>query len=1071
MIHRAIRTCDGLIELGWLVTILAIPIYFNTADVRAFEPDKAILLRDLAASLVPLALLRLTLRHLSPAIPAPPHANNVDRAHTAGASPRARPARAWAASEPSPAIQRPNSLSAALRPQPLTAPVGAASAGDVAAPANHSYDSPQPDDHLWSCSCHDPSGSGPRACVHRRSRPDARLAGARGSAPSLSAHLLSPLLARPTLLPLLALAAVTLLACATSLLPAVSWHGSYARAQGGLTTLAYLAFALLLLALLRRPRQFDRLAAAIALAGVGPAAYGWVQHVGRDPLPWQQPDLAARVPGSMGNPIFLGALLVMTIPFALYQLALALRPLLPAATSECTGNAASGAAHKAPIDIGNADTSVSGGDAHRPPERSVSGPTHKRASTHASTRPQSFVAAMRPQSQAGAQSRASTLWSLVLLLQLGALLFTKSRGPFAGLLVALPAFGLGLSYAWRLPRLRHAILALALLAATTLAGANLAGRAALGPIRENSALRLVQWTPSASGTSEVRLEIWGPALQLVAQRPLLGCGPDALLWCYYSVYPTALRHIEAPNAVPDRTHDILLDQAVETGLLGLAALLALLGVTVATLLRLIARAAHPAHRALAAALLAALLGHLAEGSFGIGIVATDLLTWLIAAAAGSLAALEAATTHLTSPAHRPNNLRLRAAHAFDAATPPSPTRHSPAAQSASATTPAVHLRPPASAAPPGAAPAHDSGAPTDPSGSGPCHDTSGSGPNARRHRRAESSPTHRHASTRASTRPQSFVATMRPRSQALAAAAFTLIAAALAWQIVAAGAAAAAADTAARQGADLETVALGNSGQAPVPPGITAQPILALRQFAAAASEQSRAITLEPDTEDYLLNAGTTLVEWAQAATQVGGAAAQQAPTLYVRALEDYGAGARLNPYNPDFLRNTGKAYERWAGLAHDPNKPATWDAGLLARAAQAFARAAALAPRHPDPLTSWAQVALWQGRMSQAQTLLRRALTLDPRDGDAYRLRAGIEISTGKRQPALADWRRALLDPNLNHAGETASQLALAEATWAHARCPAVRDARTALTEPDTPNLATMREILHVDGARCPGW
>jgi tetratricopeptide (TPR) repeat protein len=189
-----------------------------------------------------------------------------------------------------------------------------------------------------------------------------------------------------------------------------------------------------------------------------------------------------------------------------------------------------------------------------------------------------------------------------------------------------------------------------------------------------------------------------------------------------------------------------------------------------------------------------------------------------------------------------------------------------------------------------------------------------------------------------------------------------------------------------------------------------------------------------------------------------------------VHGLVDFGRAARLNPYNPDQLRNTGKAYERWAGLGHDPARPNTWDQSLLARAAEAFARAATPAPHHPDPLTSGAQVALWQGRPAQAVALANRALALDSLDGDGYRLRGDAEAALGRRSPAVVDWRRALADPSAGHRGETAAHLAVAEATWAHAKCQAVADARRALDAGDEPYPTTMREIVFVDGPRCPG-
>lgn len=198
--------------------------------------------------------------------------------------------------------------------------------------------------------------------------------------------------------------------------------------------------------------------------------------------------------------------------------------------------------------------------------------------------------------------------------------------------------------------------------------------------------------------------------------------------------------------------------------------------------------------------------------------------------------------------------------------------------------------------------------------------------------------------------------------------------------------------------------------------------------------------------------------------------AASQVPTLFVQGLVDFGSAARLNPYNPDHLRNTGKAYERWAGLGHDPNQPATWNQSLLQRAAEAFARTAQLAPHHPDPLTSGAQVALWQGQPGAAMALANRALVLDPRDGDGYFLRGQAEQALGQRRLAVADWRRSLDDAELGQRGAAAGELALAEATWDQQHCSAVAAAREALQEADVFSATAMLEIVHVDGPRCPG-
>jgi hypothetical protein len=860
---RVLLLCDLLAELGLLATVLAVPLYFNIDDARIFEPDKATLLRDAAALLSCLGLLRLLL-------------------HALGGERRRRP------------------------------------------------------------------------------------------------RLLS-------VLPLLLFPAVTLLATTTSILPWVSLYGSYARAQGALTTLAYLTLALLAMTL--HPAQIRRLVAAMALSGTAPAAYGWLQRFGHDPLPWQQPDLAARVPGSLGNPIFLGALLAMTLPLTLAHLVWALQPnTSPAAWPD--GTAKPG--RRAPRGSPNKRPTVPPPGANIPPPAAFGLPLLRGAT--------------------GRHLRVPG-WLLVALIQAGGLLFTNSRGPAAGLLFALLVLGLTLSSAYSWPLLCRLTLALALPCATVLLALNLLAPALLSHLPENGPGRLLRWSPLASGTSEVRLILWGPALQLVVGHPLLGCGPDTLMACYYPVYPTALRHLEAPNAVPDRTHDIYLDVAAETGLLGLAAFLLLLGATVQRLL-LALRRGGSAERGLAAALLAALAGHLAEGAFGIAVMATALLTWLIAGLATSLAAQP--TPH--GEGHVPST----------------PTVTRPA--SASRTD---RLAP-------------DAGRPVPrwPAAGGILQ-----------------------VLLRATALPAASRNRRRPRPVVAALLLVVLAGGCVATgRVLSLGARQTAADVAARQGTDLETVALGNSGQAPLPPGRSVQPILALRQFAAADSDLQHATALAPEQEEYWLDRGRTLVEWAQAAAQVGGPAAQQAGALYARALLAFGQAARLNPLDPDPLRDTGKAYERWAGLGQDPDKPQSWDAGRLQSAAQAFARAAALAPHHPDPLASGSQVALWEGQVLQALDLARHAVAMDPQMGDGYRARAEAEIAQGQREAALADWRQALRDPNLGQRGTDAAHLALAEATWAGARCRAVADAQEALSAGGlTPHDAQyMREIVHLAPPNC---
>ena len=50
--HHVAAFCESLIECGWLLAIIATPLYFNIYSFRVFEPDKASLLRSIALLVV-----------------------------------------------------------------------------------------------------------------------------------------------------------------------------------------------------------------------------------------------------------------------------------------------------------------------------------------------------------------------------------------------------------------------------------------------------------------------------------------------------------------------------------------------------------------------------------------------------------------------------------------------------------------------------------------------------------------------------------------------------------------------------------------------------------------------------------------------------------------------------------------------------------------------------------------------------------------------------------------------------------------------------------------------------------
>lgn len=126
----------------------------------------------------------------------------------------------------------------------------------------------------------------------------------------------------PLAIPALVFAAVFVIATLTSVLPRISWWGSYQRGQGTFTNLAYIGLFAVIVGNLRTRTQLQRLITTAILTGVSVGIYGLVQHAGLDPLPWAG-NVITRISSTMGNSIFVAAYLIMIVPFVLYRLVMA----------------------------------------------------------------------------------------------------------------------------------------------------------------------------------------------------------------------------------------------------------------------------------------------------------------------------------------------------------------------------------------------------------------------------------------------------------------------------------------------------------------------------------------------------------------------------------------------------------------------------------------------------------------------------------------------------------------------------------------------------------------------------
>ena len=195
---------------------------------------------------------------------------------------------------------------------------------------------------------------------------------------------------------------------------------------------------------------------------------------------------------------------------------------------------------------------------------------------------------------------------------------TLARGAWLAAGAALALFGL----LWLWPRLARPWRWAAVLGGLATLGVGMAG---------------ALWLGREGGATAARLTIWQATLDLVAQRPLLGYGPDALELVFPRIYPPQLVYYQGRAVTVDRAHNLLLDWTVTGGVLSLAAGLALLVAFFVVGWRAARRAGDPTRRALLIACLGAMAGNTAGTLLSFDVTATATATWLLLALTSALA--------------------------------------------------------------------------------------------------------------------------------------------------------------------------------------------------------------------------------------------------------------------------------------------------------------------------------------------------------------------------------------------------------------------------------------------------
>jgi tetratricopeptide (TPR) repeat protein len=186
----------------------------------------------------------------------------------------------------------------------------------------------------------------------------------------------------------------------------------------------------------------------------------------------------------------------------------------------------------------------------------------------------------------------AAVYIFIFAVNLVAIYFSGSRGPWLGLMAGFFFFFVLLSLHWRARTLTLITIGLAGLLAVFLVVLNIPN-GPLKPLRSLPGIsRLGDIFETQTGSGRVRVLIWQGVVQLMtphppiqqpdgtsdpwnAIRPLIGYGPEALYVAYNRYYPPDLAHYEARNASPDRSHNETWDAVANTGLLGLASYLLL----------------------------------------------------------------------------------------------------------------------------------------------------------------------------------------------------------------------------------------------------------------------------------------------------------------------------------------------------------------------------------------------------------------------------------------------------------------------------------------------------------------
>lgn len=405
----------------------------------------------------------------------------------------------------------------------------------------------------------------------------------------------------PIVLASVGLLAIQSLGAALSSTPSISLFGTSQRNQGLLTSAAYLVLFWCVASNLCGEGQRRRAIFIISMAGLVAAIYAIQQRLGLDPVALSPNWESSRVASSLGNPVFLGAFLILIIPLLVGRLiehglsgegqrgrGLIVTLVQAAGLVLLTLSWLGGSAWLAGLIVG-AESAEQG---------------NVRFYTACAT----MVACLALAWFAARHTRRSWILSsavdiVLLSALLAALILTKSRGPVLGLAAALVTLYLLYAATKRRRGLAVALVLVLVLGAVSIGGIRMFDPPGTSAICRNPTVgRILCPLADRPEAAETRPLIWRGSLDLIlansqlgsqdsvldrwsALRPVIGYGQETMLSAFPRFAPAELNAVQPVGVAVDRAHNGVLDVLIQTGLIGL---LAAAGLTVAVLGRSLA---------------------------------------------------------------------------------------------------------------------------------------------------------------------------------------------------------------------------------------------------------------------------------------------------------------------------------------------------------------------------------------------------------------------------------------------------------------------------------------------------